>query len=691
MLDQFLAVSYKREQEKTASIALAQKLKEFPVEELRKLAAGDPTSKLAGYLCDSGPGSSECWLDKFKGTPLFEQAVEIERSLLAMEAQDQEQRAVSNQQWAARDALNLKKRMLDLDLVMARETGSATGAPAAQAAPADPEAQEEAGVQLLEQAQAEEQAEGKGGEPHEQAEDAAIAQFRNAQAMEQAEGEDPGAEVDTPETDPAEEILPSDVKQAPPFGGGEDGAESATKKDKGPPPKAEKGEGEDAEKPPAKAEGDKGEKKPLEKKDEKGPPPKDGEKQAGAWGSDSRRVAPGSNTDSIHPERQQGAGALPSHTPVDEHFETVTEGKQAAAMKVASVMEAGRLLARGQEKTALSHGRIIDAVRKAPEGRLGKAFEHGVGMLGKAKSSKLVDQADTLATAAGTRLGGGDWKRELTTLKALRKTSADLTQGARERIKPSNFAEPKANGPGDTGKYPIHDKSHARAALGLVGMHGSSSEQSKVRSAVAKKYPGLVSKKTASLVPALAGAVAGGQKAYEAGGSPLAGIALGGIGADAGSGLGAQAGHILGAEVSRRFGVNPALANLAGVSLGEIGGGLLGYKALTHGYNRPEEAPPAASKEEALKQAGALIANLEKDAVLGGLISAGKAALPGLAGAAKGAKSLVQTAHTAGGLPQVAKSLGNVATGFAKANPLAAAGIAGGAGLLAGRAMSSNR
>ena len=628
MLDQFLAVSYAHEQEKTASVALAEKLKHFPVAELRKLAAGDPTSKLA-YLCDDNSGQT--WLDKFKGTPLFEQAIEIERSILAMEGQAQEQRAQSNSQCAARDALNLKKRMLDLDLVMSREMGAGPdaampqAAPQAAPAPVEPEAQEEAGVQLLEQAQAEEQAAGKGGDPHEQLEDAAISQLHDAHALEQEEqGE--GAEFDTPETDPAEEILPSDGKQAPPFGGGEGGAESATKKDKGP-PKAEKDEGEDDEKPPAKAEGDKGEKKPPEKKDEKGPPPKDGEKQAGAWGSDSRRVAPGSNNDSIHPERQQGAGALPAHTPVDEHFDTVTEGKQAAATKVAAVVAAGRMLARGQEKTALSHGRIIDAVRKAPEGRLGKAFEHGVGMLGKAKKSKLVDQADTLATAAGTRLGGGDWKRELTTLKALRKTSG-----------------------GD-------DDLHAE---------------------VAKKYPGLA-KKHASIVPGLAltGGIAGSQKAHESGQNPVHGAVSGGMGAVGGGAVGG----ILGRLLAERAGAGP-VGGLAGEVAGTGLGGLAGYKMLTRGY-RPQE--------EALKEAGAIIAHLEKDAVLGSLLSAGKAALPGLAGAANGAKSLVQTAHAAGGMPQVAKSLGNVATGFAKANPLAAAGIAGGAGLLAGRAMSSNR
>jgi len=81
------------------------------------------------------------------------------------------------------------------------------------------------------------------------------------------------------------------------------------------------------------------------------------------------------------------------------------------------------------------------------------------------------------------------------------KTAAELTQASRERIKPKSFAIPKGDGPGGTGKYPIHDERHAKNALTRVAQHGTSSEKSKVYSAVAKKYPGVAAE---SSVPALA-------------------------------------------------------------------------------------------------------------------------------------------------------------------------------------------
>ena len=80
------------------------------------------------------------------------------------------------------------------------------------------------------------------------------------------------------------------------------------------------------------------------------------------------------------------------------------------------------------------------------------------------------------------------------------KTAAVLTQEGREHIKPKNFAIPKGNGPGGTGKYPIHDETHARAALSMVAKHGTPGEKAKVDAAVAKKYPGLAAR---SSVPAV--------------------------------------------------------------------------------------------------------------------------------------------------------------------------------------------
>lgn len=59
-----------------------------------------------------------------------------------------------------------------------------------------------------------------------------------------------------------------------------------------------------------------------------------------------------------------------------------------------------------------------------------------------------------------------------------------LTAKGRKSIKGSNFALPGR-------RYPIHDASHARAALSRVSQFGSSEEKAAVRRKVKKKYPGM--------------------------------------------------------------------------------------------------------------------------------------------------------------------------------------------------------
>jgi hypothetical protein len=82
---------------------------------------------------------------------------------------------------------------------------------------------------------------------------------------------------------------------------------------------------------------------------------------------------------------------------------------------------------------------------------------------------------------------------------------ARLTAKTRAQIPKREFAVPGTDG------YPIDTKGRAKAALGLVGMHGSPAEQAQVRSAVARKYPGIEqskgpqAKKTGSKKPANGG------------------------------------------------------------------------------------------------------------------------------------------------------------------------------------------
>ena len=60
-----------------------------------------------------------------------------------------------------------------------------------------------------------------------------------------------------------------------------------------------------------------------------------------------------------------------------------------------------------------------------------------------------------------------------------------LTAGERSKIPTSEFAEPERRG------YPIDTAKRARTALGLVGMHGSPAEKSRVDAAVHRKYPSI--------------------------------------------------------------------------------------------------------------------------------------------------------------------------------------------------------
>lgn len=71
---------------------------------------------------------------------------------------------------------------------------------------------------------------------------------------------------------------------------------------------------------------------------------------------------------------------------------------------------------------------------------------------------------------------------------------AKLTARGRQSLSRGQFALPgqgKGKGGKGSGSYPIPDASHARNALARVSQHGSSAQKAKVRSAVARKFPGI--------------------------------------------------------------------------------------------------------------------------------------------------------------------------------------------------------
>jgi hypothetical protein len=153
MLDVFLeAVSG---QTKVAEVkqGLRALLERLPTEELRKVASGTAVPKVAFYG-DNPTG--ECWLDKFKGTPQYDQALEIEKEDLDIQMQEQHRRQVEMEMRAElptwdevdlrRQSLSVKRKLLELDLAGANLNAAAGGQEGEDVAPPDLEAAEEASM-----------------------------------------------------------------------------------------------------------------------------------------------------------------------------------------------------------------------------------------------------------------------------------------------------------------------------------------------------------------------------------------------------------------------------------------------------------------------------------------------------------------------------------------------------------------
>lgn len=129
MLDEFLKVAHAREQEKVARRELIDLVGRLPVEDIQKLASGEPLEKWASH--------DDEWLDRYKGTPLFAQALELERQGLELDAQELEARERRRAREAqedegpdnchARDRLRLQRKLLDLELAKSEGGGVAPG------------------------------------------------------------------------------------------------------------------------------------------------------------------------------------------------------------------------------------------------------------------------------------------------------------------------------------------------------------------------------------------------------------------------------------------------------------------------------------------------------------------------------------------------------------------------------------
>lgn len=135
MLDTFLKVAYDHEKTAAGKEYTVDLLKQLPNDYLQALASGEV--KLAHLGCGSG-GDYE-WLEKFKGSPLFDQALQLEQKTLEMDLQKQqtnnERRQMWDQQDQEMDQLRIQKKLLDLQLVQQEGQAAAGGMPAAEGAP----------------------------------------------------------------------------------------------------------------------------------------------------------------------------------------------------------------------------------------------------------------------------------------------------------------------------------------------------------------------------------------------------------------------------------------------------------------------------------------------------------------------------------------------------------------------------
>ena len=151
MLDEFLSVAYKAETRKQAEFELVGLLKDIPTMELRKLASGVSVKELYGRFDKTAYGNPPSssgdrvggFLDHFRGTALFDQAIALEQEELQAEMLDQQKREERTMQmrddqslWDAKDRIRIKKRLLELEL--AKQEAGEPSAPAQGAgAPGD--------------------------------------------------------------------------------------------------------------------------------------------------------------------------------------------------------------------------------------------------------------------------------------------------------------------------------------------------------------------------------------------------------------------------------------------------------------------------------------------------------------------------------------------------------------------------
>ena len=126
MLDTFLTVAYEKTAQAKEQADFVELLKKLPNEELQKIASGDGDIK-AAFGCD------DSFVEKFKGSPLADQAIALEQESLQLDIAQQQKNlerkneAKNDDIYEAQDKLRVRKKLLELELAK-QQLGGMTGA-----------------------------------------------------------------------------------------------------------------------------------------------------------------------------------------------------------------------------------------------------------------------------------------------------------------------------------------------------------------------------------------------------------------------------------------------------------------------------------------------------------------------------------------------------------------------------------
>lgn len=146
MFTTFLKVASQNDRKAAEERQLVDAMKSLPPELLFKIASGEKLAYLGGCeMKSSGSSGSHNleWLEEFKDTPLFEQALQLEQQAIQIEQMQQQYDAQRSQEreqepkfWEMQDRIRLQKRLLGLQLASSQlQQAGAAAAPGASAGP----------------------------------------------------------------------------------------------------------------------------------------------------------------------------------------------------------------------------------------------------------------------------------------------------------------------------------------------------------------------------------------------------------------------------------------------------------------------------------------------------------------------------------------------------------------------------